>query len=83
MALAIGLRVKGRAQPLRHLDLLAQLGECGFRQEPRQLRVVEAAAAHRLGDSVVDAALEQQERIGEEVVGAEKVAPHADRPGGG
>src|SRR5205807_6891212 len=34
----------------------------------------------RLGDPVVDAALEQQEGIGERVVGAEKVAPHADRP---
>jgi hypothetical protein len=31
----------------------------------------------------MDAALEPEERIGEEVVGAEKVAPHADRPGGG
>jgi hypothetical protein len=31
----------------------------------------------------VDAALKQQERIGEEIIGAEKVAPHADRPGGG
>jgi hypothetical protein len=30
----------------------------------------------------VDAALEQQERISEEIKGAEKVAPHADRPGG-
>ena len=46
------------------------------------MRVVEAAAAHRLGDPVVDAALEQQEGIGEEIIGAEKVAPHADRPGG-
>ena len=27
MALAIGLRVEGRAQPARHLDLLAQFGE--------------------------------------------------------
>jgi IS66 C-terminal element len=27
-----------------------------FRQQPRQFRVVEAAAADRLGDSVVDAA---------------------------
>jgi len=82
MALAIGLRVEGRAQPLRHFDLLAQFGEGRFRQQPRQFRVVEAAAAHRLDDSVVDAALEQQERIGEEVIGAEKVVPHADRPGG-
>jgi hypothetical protein len=32
VALAIGLRVERRAQPLRHLDLLAQFGECGFRQ---------------------------------------------------
>ena len=58
MALAIGLCVEWRAQPLRHLDLLAQFGECRFRQQPRQFRVVEAAKADRLGDSVVDAALE-------------------------
>ena len=58
------------------------LGKCGFRQEPRQFRVVEAAAADGLGDPVVDAALEQQERIGKEIIGAEKIAPHADRPGG-
>ncbi len=82
MALAIGLKVEWRTQPLRHLDLLAQFGDCLFRQEPRQFRVVEAIAMDRLGDPVVDAALEQQERIGEEVIGAEKVAPHADRPGG-
>jgi hypothetical protein len=30
----------------------------------------------------MEAALEQQERIGEEIIGAEKVAPHADRPAG-
>ena len=30
----------------------------------------------------MNAALEQEQRIGEEVIGAEKVAPHADRPGG-
>jgi hypothetical protein len=59
MALAIGLLVEGRTQPLRHLDLLAQFGERFFRQQPQQFRVVEAAAAHRLGDPVVDAALEQ------------------------
>jgi hypothetical protein len=59
MALAIGLWVEVRAQPLRHLDLLAQFGERLFRQEPRQLRVVEAAAADRLGDPVMDAALQQ------------------------
>ena len=61
--------------------LLARFGERGFRQ-PRQFRIVEAAAPDRLDDPVVDAALEQQQRIGEEVIGAEKVAPHADRPGG-
>ena len=54
--------------------LLAQFGECGSRQ-PRQCRVVEAAAADRLGDPVVDAAFEQQERIGEKIIGAEKIAP--------
>jgi hypothetical protein len=59
VALAIGLRVEWRAQTLRHLDLLAQFGEGVFRQQPRQLRVVEAAAADRLGDPVVDAAPEQ------------------------
>jgi hypothetical protein len=58
VALAIGLRVEGRTQALRHLNLLAQFGERFFRQQPRQLRVVEAAAADRLGDPVVDAALE-------------------------
>src|SRR5438270_3088820 len=36
----------------------------------------------RLGDPVVEAALEQQERIGEQIISAEKIAPHADRPGG-
>ena len=41
----------------------------------------EWSTADRLGDPVMKAALEQQERVGEEVVGAEKVAPHADRPG--
>jgi hypothetical protein len=48
-------------------------------EDPR----VAGFAADRLDDPVVDAALEQQEGIGEEVVGAEEVAPHADRPGGG
>src|SRR6516164_9293448 len=79
---AIGLRVERRAEAARHLDLLAQLDECRFWQTARKLGVVEAVAADRLGDPVVEAALEQQERIAEEVVGAEKVAPHADRPGG-
>jgi hypothetical protein len=46
------------------------------------LGVVEAAAADRLGDPVVEAALEQYERIGEQIAGPEKVAPYADRPGG-
>jgi hypothetical protein len=41
--------------------LLAQFGECGFRQQPRQFRVVEAAAADRLDDPIVDAGFEQQE----------------------
>jgi hypothetical protein len=59
MALAISLRVEWRAQPLRHLDLLAQFGEGRFRQEARQFRVVEAIAPDRTGDSVVDAAVEQ------------------------
>ena len=59
-----------------------QLGERRLRQEPRQSRVVENDAAERLDNPVVDAALEQQERVGEEIIGAEKVAPHADRPGG-
>src|SRR5271166_5371594 len=72
MALAIGLQLEGRAQPLRHLDLLAQFGERLLRQEARQFRVVEAIAANRLGDPVVDAALEQEKGIGEEVIGAEK-----------
>jgi hypothetical protein len=58
------------------------LGECCFGQTAGKLGVVETAAADRLGDSVVDVALVQEERIGEEVVGAEKVPPHADRPGG-
>jgi hypothetical protein len=75
MALAIGLRVERRAQSLRHLDLLAQFGECSFRQTASKLGVVEAIAADRFGDPVVDAALEQYERIGEEVIGVEKVAP--------
>src|ERR1700730_4481362 len=82
MTLAISLRVERRAQPLRHLDLLAQFGECLFRQAAGKLGIVEAAATDRLDHPVVDAALEQQERIGEEVISAEKVAPHADRPGG-
>jgi len=58
MARAIGLRVEGRAEALRHLDLLAQFGECDFRQQPRQLRVVDAIAMDGLDDPVVDAALE-------------------------
>src|SRR5207248_1312602 len=76
-----GMNLRAATQP-EYLHLLAQLGECLFRQEPRQFRVVEAAAADRLGDPVVDAALEQEEGIGGEIVGTEKVAPHADRPGG-
>jgi hypothetical protein len=74
-------RSKGGTQPLRHFDLLARFGEGRFRQQPRQFRDVEAIAADRLGDPV-DAALEQQEGIGEKVVRADKIAPHADRPGG-
>lgn len=34
-------------------------------------------------DPVVDAALKQQERIGEQVIGAKRVVPHAERPGAG
>jgi len=36
------------AQPLRHLDLLAQFGECGLRYKPRQLPVVDAAKVSSL-----------------------------------
>jgi hypothetical protein len=59
------------------------LGECCFGQTAGKLGVVEAAAAHRLGDPVVDAALEQQERVFEQIIGAEKVTPcrSARRPG--
>jgi hypothetical protein len=59
IALAIGLRVEWRAEAARHLDLLAQFGECRFRQTAGKLGVVEAIAADRLDDSVVDTALEQ------------------------
>ena len=34
-------------------------------------------------DPVMDAALEQQERIGGQIIGAERVVPHAERPGAG
>jgi hypothetical protein len=54
---------RGRPRP----DLPARFGEGGLWQEPRQLRIVKAAAPDRLGDPVVGAALEQQEGIGEEV----------------
>jgi hypothetical protein len=46
-----------------------QLGESRLRKEPRQSRVVENDAAERLDNPVVDAALEQQERVGEEIIG--------------
>jgi hypothetical protein len=36
----------------------------------------------RLGDPAVNAAFEQQEVIGREIIDAEKIAPDADRPGG-
>src|SRR5689334_10210042 len=58
MALAIRLRVKCRAQPARHLELLVQFGEGLLWQQPRQFRILEAVAPHRLGHPVVDAALE-------------------------
>ncbi len=59
MTPAIGLSVERRAQPLRHLDLLAQFGECGFRQTTGKLGVVEAITADRLNHPVVDPALEK------------------------
>ncbi len=80
MAFAIGFDLEGRAKAARHLDLLAELLERGRRQQRRQLRIVEPGAAHRRDDALAGAALEQQQRVGEEIVGAEKVAPHADRP---
>jgi peptide subunit release factor RF-3 len=40
-------------------EIEAQFGECGFRQKPRQFRVVEAIAMDRLDQPIVDAALEQ------------------------
>ena len=61
--------------------LIAQFGECDFGEKTREVRIVEAIAADRFDRPVVDAALAQQQRIGEQIVGAEKVATHADRPG--
>src|ERR1044071_9474224 len=49
----------------------------------RELRVVEALAAHRLDDALTGGAVEKKQRVLEEIVGAEEVTPHADRPGGG
>ena len=78
--LAVGVEVEFRAQPTRHLDLLAQLLQRLRGQPPRQLRVVETGAADRVHYAVMHAALEQQERVLEQIVGAEKIAAHADRP---
>src|SRR5206468_10183457 len=39
MALAIGTRIERRTKLFCHLDLLAQFGEGGFRQEARQFRI--------------------------------------------
>src|SRR5262249_47783507 len=82
MPAAIGRRIEGRAETARHLDLLAQLGERLFGQTASQLRVVETTAAYRLDHPVVDTARKQPQRIGEQIISAEKVAPHADWPGG-
>src|SRR5215472_13569376 len=68
---------RGRHRRVRWLLSALPLG-----QTAGKLAVVEAVAADRLCDPVADAALEQQERIGEEIKDAEKVAPDADRPGG-
>jgi hypothetical protein len=44
-------------------------------EKPGMLVKRRLALSYGIADPVVDAALEQQQRIGEEVIGAEKVAP--------
>jgi hypothetical protein len=74
MARAIELKVEGRAQTLRHLDLLVQFGEGGFRQQ----RAVSGCRGRCSGPARRPGRgrrVDQQQRIGEQVVGAEEVAP--------
>src|SRR5262249_22918412 len=52
MTLAERLQFELRAQPARHLNLLAQILERPRRQQPCQLRVVEPGASDRLDDLV-------------------------------
>jgi hypothetical protein len=53
----------------------------GKRRGNFAFRIIEAIASDGLRDPVVDAAFEQQYGIGEEVISAEKIISHADRPG--
>jgi hypothetical protein len=55
----LSVKVERRTQPLAISTFSHNPRGRGFRQQPRQFRVVEAIAADRLGDLVVDAALEQ------------------------
>ena len=80
VALAIGFGIETLGQAARHLDFVAQPLQRGGGQQLRQLRIVEAGAAYRLGHARMFAAIEQQQRVVEEIVGAEEIAAHADRP---
>ena len=80
VALAIGFGIEALGQAARHLDFVAQPLQRGFGKQFRQLRIVEAGATHRLGHARMLAAIEQQQRVVEKIVGAEEIAAHADRP---
>ena len=76
----VGFAIEFGRQPARHLDLVAQALERARGQALGELGIVEPGAAQRLGDALALAAREQQQRVGEQIIGAEEIAAHADGP---